>query len=411
MDNLSHSLVGVAIAELAVARKSRLDGFVPASLRRWAFFLAVVGSNAGDLDILVRSLTAGKLGYLLHHRGHTHTLVAAPVIAAALVGLALVARRFRAHLWTARDGRWLLAVTSVATLMHLAFDYLNSYGVHVLWPLDNRWSYGDTLFIVEPTFWLALAVPLGFAARTLGGRAALRVVQVLALGLIWFSGFVPMPLAAGATLATVALYAVARRVVPERQGLLATAALGLVIGLFYASSGLVRARLVEAYARAFPQGRLADVILTPMPANPMCWLAIHVASEGESMVLRQAQVALWGELLPVTRCPDPGPPGIAPLTTVRAGDSVDLRWRGEYTMAKADLRAAASRCDVAAFLRFARAPFAHAGLGVFGDLRFDRDGGGGFAEIHISDAAAPCPERVPPWVPPRSDMLRDEVAP
>jgi ribosomal protein L28 len=42
--------------------------------------VSILANNAPDLDIVYIGITGGKLGYLLHHRGHTHTLVATLVL-------------------------------------------------------------------------------------------------------------------------------------------------------------------------------------------------------------------------------------------------------------------------------------------------------------------------------------------
>jgi hypothetical protein len=42
--------------------------------------------------------------------------------------------------------------------------------------------------------------------------------------------------------------------------------------------------------------------------------------------------------------------------------------------------------------------------GVLGDLRYDRSPGLDFSDLPL-DRAAPCPKRVPPWIPPRSDLF------
>ena len=42
---------------------------------------------------------------------------------------------------------------------------------------------------------------------------------------------------------------------------------------------------------------------------------------------------------------------------------------------------------------------------VIGDLRYDRENGLGFSEIEVDSDAEPCPTLVPPWVPPRADLL------
>ncbi|MDQ3033919.1 MAG: hypothetical protein M3Y87_15995, partial [Myxococcota bacterium] len=73
----------------------------------------------------------------------------------------------------------------------------------------------------------------------------------------------------------------------------------------------------------------------------------------------------------------------------------------------------AQRCDVAAYLRFARVPFAASAPAretiVLGDLRYDRERGPSFAEIEVPrEPPAECPSFVPPWEPWRAgDLLSD----
>lgn len=93
MDNITHSLVGAALAEVALR-----DRATPTQ-RRLFFAAGVVSSNLPDLDLLVTGLTPPPLGYLLHHRGHTHTLVglvAQGLVAWALCWLLPVVRRLAA---------------------------------------------------------------------------------------------------------------------------------------------------------------------------------------------------------------------------------------------------------------------------------------------------------------------------
>ncbi len=45
------------------------------SRTRTAFIRAgIVAANAPDVDLLYTGITEAPLGYLLHHRGHSHTL-------------------------------------------------------------------------------------------------------------------------------------------------------------------------------------------------------------------------------------------------------------------------------------------------------------------------------------------------
>jgi inner membrane protein len=48
---------------------------------------------------------------------------------------------------------------------HVFLDYLNTYGVRLLSPLDWRWFYGDAVFIVDPVLWLALGAGVWLSRR------------------------------------------------------------------------------------------------------------------------------------------------------------------------------------------------------------------------------------------------------
>jgi hypothetical protein len=65
-------------------------------------------------------------------------------------------------------------------------------------------------------------------------------------------------------------------------------------------------------------------------------------------------------------------------------------------------------CEAAAAMRFIRAPWLAEinGEPVLGDLRYDREKELGFAELALEDPPPRCPRLVPPWQPPRADLLR-----
>ncbi|MGQ0505239.1 MAG: hypothetical protein ACT4TC_07940 [Myxococcaceae bacterium] len=61
-------------------------------------------------------------------------------------------------------------------------------------------------------------------------------------------------------------------------------------------------------------------------------------------------------------------------------------------------------CHARAFLQFARAPYlADDGLAM-GDLPYDHEPREGFAKLTLDDQA-PCPQRLPPWLPPRAELV------
>ena len=126
MDNVTHALAGMLLAEVVVQHRQRRDEPAP-TWGRWAHVVSVVANNLPDLDIVYIGITGGKLGYLAHHRGHTHTILFAIVQAALVVGALRLFRR-RLPDWSERDWRWMAAIAAVGPLLHLAMDAGNTYG-------------------------------------------------------------------------------------------------------------------------------------------------------------------------------------------------------------------------------------------------------------------------------------------
>lgn len=157
MDPIAHTLVGAALAKSGLEKKS---GFAAAAL--------IVGANLPDIDGITY-FVGGDLG-LYFRRGWTHGLPAVALWPFVLAGaLSLLDRllgrgraRFRALLW--------LSLLAVAT--HPALDWLNNYGMRWLMPFDDRWFYGDAVFIIDPWIWLGL----GGALFLVTSKGALRVV-------------------------------------------------------------------------------------------------------------------------------------------------------------------------------------------------------------------------------------------
>jgi len=67
----------------------------------------------------------------------------------------------------------------------------------------------------------------------------------------------------------------------------------------------------------------------------------------------------------------------------------------------------AGNCEAAALAIFARALWIsrEQDQWLIGDLRFDREPGPGFAELLLDADSANCPTNIPPWSPPRTDVL------
>ena len=409
MDNLTHSLIGALWGEAAARLIPAVKSTLPPNTRRNLFVtLMVVGSNLPDLDILYTSFTDGKLGYLLHHRGHTHTVIGAVVAAILLLAVALAWLHWRKVPASREDTLWLALCALFAPLLHIAMDAANSYGVHPFWPFDNDWFYGDSIFIVEPLFW-ATAAPLVFVLQSRMARTVVALILVIGILLSFGTGLVPRPLAFALTLLTATLLCIGW-CMSERVAVLSGLSVAVaVFGMFLFTGQLARTEVVRLANSGYADAVLLDAVLTPMPVNPLCWETILVQLHEDEYTLRRAIFALAPQWLPSAQCPSRTPTSAAAdFRQVALAGSAALQWYGEITMSRAELQTVIrDNCEAAALTRFARALW----LGrrgeqrLMGDLRFYSEAGSGLADLLLSPQPARCPQHVPPWTPPRSDVL------
>jgi inner membrane protein len=398
-------LVGESIDRRAPGGQS----LAPATRRTAIVTLMALGSNLPDFDLLYSSVSGNKLDYLLEHRGYTHTLVGALIIGAlSYLACALVLRR-RGVVASAAERRLLAGVALGAPLLHVAMDYTNSYGVHPFWPFDDRWIYGDAVLIVEPLLWAACA-PLVFLLRTFIARLLVALVLLAGIALSVGSGLVRPPNAAFLCALTLAMLWLGMRARPQRALAAGIAVWLVTTGIFMLASHIAGRRVEALAARDFSGAGTLDHALTPMPEDPLCWELILMQLEPGRFVLRRAALSLAPEWIPAAHCRQRqiGEPTLAPLVPVAARPTPAIEWHGEIALAPRALAELAARdCAAAALLRFARAPWAAARGASWwlGDLRFGgRRGQPGMAEVQVPGSEA-CPRHVPPWRPPREDVL------
>jgi inner membrane protein len=413
VDNLTHTLIGLIAGEAVAQTAPPRDGGLPANVRRSLFVaLAVIGGNLPDIDLLYsyRGLSQHKLNYLLQHRGYTHSVIGCLLLAALLVA----ATEWWMHVrrWSPTPiERWSLAGMAVfGTGLHLAMDALNAYGVHPFWPLQDRWFYGDSVFIIEPLYWVA-AAPLFFAVRSTWVRAVIALALIAGLLLSVISHLVRPAGCLAYGVATGTLLAAGRRA-SARTAALASAALAVGITAIFILAGQHVAGRVESLARTnFPGDLIIDHVLMPMPMNPLCWDVLLLATNADRYTIRHGAISSAPRLTAAATCPSipVDRHTTAPLTAVAASDSDEMHWSGEFSMSKSQLlRLVAAHCDAAAFMQFARAPFAtrFGDAWMIGDFRFDREPELGIAEIALPlSVDAHCRSAVP-WSPPRGDLLR-----
>jgi inner membrane protein len=189
-------------------------------------------------------------------------------------------------------------------------------------------------------------------------------------------------------------------------------AVWLAVTATFAVASHLAGRRVEALATtAFPGARLIDHVLTPMPANPLCWEVMLVQTQDTDLVARRTMLALAPALIPADGCLSRSLniPSTAPLRSVPVADDAELHWYGEIATKVDELKTrVATDCEAAAAMRFIRVPWL-AAIGtvtVLGDLRYDREKSLGFAEVPLHDPPGPCPRLVPDWRPPRAELLQ-----
>lgn len=157
MDNVCHTLVGLAVARAGFQRRTAL-----------ASTTAAIAANLPDLDVLVFLSDTPSVAL---RRGVTHGVPAQILLPLGFAALMWWIGRGRRDGPGARFG-WLLALSYIGVLTHVFLDLLNTYGVRLLSPMSDRWFYGDAVFIVDPWLWLMLALGTWLAARTRRPRAA-----------------------------------------------------------------------------------------------------------------------------------------------------------------------------------------------------------------------------------------------
>jgi inner membrane protein len=173
MEPITHFLTGACIGRAGFNRKTA-----------YATLVATLAAEAADIDIVWGF--DGPVAELQHHRGITHTLIGAPVIAAAVVAVVggiHIWRKRRANSASSANSSappvhwlWLFLTALVAAFSHILLDWTNNYGVRPFFPFNPRWYAGSFVFIAEPVWWALLLVALilpslfGLADREMGAR-------------------------------------------------------------------------------------------------------------------------------------------------------------------------------------------------------------------------------------------------
>jgi inner membrane protein len=147
MDNITHSFTGAAMSKYLTARQP--DEAEAKRARRVFFWLMVGSANFPDLDVLL-NLVMDPLQATAQHRGLSHSVLFAPILALAPAGIFYVFSKVK-------DFKALWTVAVIGTYLHILFDLITSYGTQIFQPFSNERYSLDLMFIIDPFF----TIPLG----------------------------------------------------------------------------------------------------------------------------------------------------------------------------------------------------------------------------------------------------------
>jgi inner membrane protein len=402
LDNVTHALAGMLLAEAALVARREARKPVQAA----AYLVSALANNLPDIDIVYTWITGPKpLGSLLHHRGHTHTLLFA-LPAAWLLGLWVWQWFSKRHPDAALPERRLfLGLAVVGVVLHLGMDFGNNYGVHPFWPISGGWFYGDSIFIVEPLWW-AITIPL--VASRLERRWLRLTLLVLLSALLlvcWFVPFVGMTSRLSLLGVAALSFWLARRASARLSTTLVVAAALAVPLVFAVASTRAQSALRQATQASFPALTVLDIATTPLPSNPACWEGLVAGEQGGTYRVLRATVAL-GALAADDCSAGTDTEPTAPVTPVSRANHGGVRWLTAYSADIAALRRLRhDDCRFRAMLRFARLPYVSSSGQMAGDLRYDRGRDRDFSDVPLPPGSHECPRWVPSWAEPRADLF------
>lgn len=177
MDNLCHTLVGAALGEAGLKRRTRYGNTT-----------LMIAANLPDVDVLVFATSVPAIGF---RRGWTHGILAQVLLPIVWTALVVAYDRVRGRRSDAPPLHigWTLLLSYIGVYSHILLDYMNNYGLRLLAPADWRWFYGDTLFIADPWLWIVLGAGVWLSRRWMTTRPARgALVVATAYVLLMFLG-------------------------------------------------------------------------------------------------------------------------------------------------------------------------------------------------------------------------------
>jgi inner membrane protein len=170
LDNLTHTLVGAALGEAGLKKRTALG-----------MATLMIGANFPDIDVIAVPLGRG----FEWRRGATHGFLALAVLPFVLAGIMWLydsrVRRRRNPTAMPVDYRQLAILSAISIATHPSLDFMNEYGMRWLMPFVDKWFYADGLFIIDVWLLAALIIGVAWSRRNRTTRPAKVALAFLAV--------------------------------------------------------------------------------------------------------------------------------------------------------------------------------------------------------------------------------------
>jgi inner membrane protein len=395
VDNLTHALFGASVAEVYLQKKFKHKVHLPPI--GIFYFFSIAANNLPDLDLLFGLIDNTSLGYLLNHRGWTHTVVGALLQSFLLGGILwLYLKTFKRDALDFFSDLFILIF--IGCQAHMLLDSFNSYGVHPFSPLSNRWHYMDTIFIIEPLLWISL---IAIWIPPWRWRTLLLIPVAGAYGFGWISGFVSAGSLIFAFLFTMFCLLTLSQLHRFYRGTVGLLLFFTVVLSFWGLQHSARTKIAVELSKEKNYQTL-DLVLSSLPTNPLCWFFLAPQISGENYRVVAGNISLSGDSQNCRTWPQAK--GLQSLADLPASSLGELWIRNIWSTSIKDLSPLLNRCDVAAWLKFVRVPYWQ--NSILYDLRFAFRNEDNFTTLNLNQSPEPhCPPVPAPWTPPRQDLI------
>jgi len=409
MDNITHSLVGMAVGEASLCNVKEKS--------KWRVLLWLTSSLANNIPdgdifymLFYSSKIQGRLGYLLHHRGFTHTLLMAIPQSLFIIGLLWISLKISKQKLPKLIWKQVVLVAFLGPFLHIGLDSLNTYGVHPFWPFNNDWFYGDSMFIVEPILWVSI---IPFLLFSVSRKISFFIWFCLFAGIMmlpWWSLMTPPKASLMINFIGLLTFLLFLFVKSVRKKIV----LAMTLPLLIITAFIISTQIAKQQIQADTNKQFIEIATTTFPGNFFCHMGITIEMKGSQYIVHKGATSIAPGLFSHRECAE-----YAKSTNVTAfmsapdySSNKKVVWLGKFEADINELKQLRKiDCDIADYLRFSRIPF-WLWVGekfVIGDVRFMRGRKMGFSGVEFHPnlrATCSMKNKFVPWTEPLLEILK-----